>query len=223
MKNNQNMYQAFAEVLYYPGPDFGKKVNMLFGLLNQSNDPATEPFRDFACWAAATSEQQQQELFTRSFDVQAITTLDIGFVLFGDDYKRGELLVNLHRELREHGIDARGQLADNLPNVVWLLGALPEGELATDLARKILLPALEKMISEFDPERIEKKTQIYQKHQKTIIEKDQENFAIYRKALMSLHGIISTDFGTIQPEIPAQSMDFLKAISSEVNLEPMNS
>jgi hypothetical protein len=33
-------------------------------------------------------------LFTRSFDVQAVTTLDLGYIVFGEDYKRGELLVN---------------------------------------------------------------------------------------------------------------------------------
>ena len=46
-----------------------------------------------------------QEVFTRSFDVQSITTLGVGYVMFGDDYKRGEMLVNLNRELRDAGID----------------------------------------------------------------------------------------------------------------------
>ena len=69
-----------------------------------------------------------QELHTRTFDVQALTTLGTGYVLFGDDYKRGALLSNLNREHNDAQNDCRGELADHLPNVLRLIPKLKDQE-----------------------------------------------------------------------------------------------
>ena len=57
-----------------------------------------------------------EEIYTRTFDVQAITTLDVGYVLFGDDYKRGELLVNLNNEHTKAGNDLRNGISWRSPS-----------------------------------------------------------------------------------------------------------
>ena len=111
-----------------------------------------------------------QELFTRSFDVQAIATLDLGYVLFGDDYKRGELLANLNREHVDAKNDCGTELADHLPNILRLMSVLQDEELIEDLAYAIVGPALLEMIGEFDSDRLEKKNESYRKHYKTLIE-----------------------------------------------------
>ena len=70
-----------------------------------------------------------QELHTRTFDVQSLTTLDIGYVLFGDDYKRGALLSNLNQEHSRAENDCRGELADHLPNLLRLIPKLKDQDL----------------------------------------------------------------------------------------------
>ena len=87
----------------------------------------------FTGFVSHASLVEQEELFTRSFDVQAVTTLDLGYVLFGDDYKRGALLVNLNREHREAGNPCHNELADHLPNVLRLLPKLQDAALRDEL------------------------------------------------------------------------------------------
>lgn len=177
-----------------------------------------------------------QELHTRTFDVQSITTLDIGYVLFGDDYKRGELLSNLNREHVNAGIDCRGELADHLSNVLRLIPRLQSEELRNELVREILVPSLMLMIREFDPNRIEKKNENYERHFKTLIEKAASGTAestIYLQPLEGLLKVLVKDF-PVQDTIEKlsewqknQSADFLGLVQKEMEIEtnanPVNS
>lgn len=220
MKTNRAVYKTIAEIFYYPDSEFRNKAGDVYQVLEREYRGAWDEYRPFADWALFTEELAQQELFTRTFDVQSITTMDLGYVLFGDDYKRGELLVNLHRELREHGIDARGQLADNLPNVLVLMSIMEDEKILEDLALKIVMPAIDKMVSEFNPQRIAKKNKVYKKHQKAILEKDEDYYKIYECALRALFEVLKEDFGTEIYQPPKQSQDFLKNINTEIELEP---
>ena len=97
--------------------------------------------------------------------------------MFGDDYKRGEMLVNLNRELRDHGINCGSELPDHLPNVLRLIARWRDRELAAEFVREILHPALEMMIAEFGQRRMEARNGLYQKHFKTLIVSSAERCA----------------------------------------------
>ena len=92
-----------------------------------------------------------EELYTRTFDIQAPCTLDVGYVLFGEDYKRGHFLVKMHELQNQYENDCGTELADHLPNILTLLEKMKETdpEQAEDLVKKIVLPALEKMLQRF--------------------------------------------------------------------------
>ena len=94
---------------------------------------------------------EMEELYTNTFDIHAICFLEVGYVLFGEDYKRGHLLVKLQELHREFGVDCGSELADHLPNLLTLLPRLNNArpEEAEALVGKIILPALEKMLQGF--------------------------------------------------------------------------
>jgi nitrate reductase assembly molybdenum cofactor insertion protein NarJ len=96
-------------------------------------------------------DPEKEDLYIRTFDIHAICFLEVGYVLFGEDYKRGHLLVKLHDVLREFGIDPRGELADHLPTLLELLPKLRavRPDEAEALAEKLIHPALEKMLQGF--------------------------------------------------------------------------
>jgi nitrate reductase assembly molybdenum cofactor insertion protein NarJ len=163
-----------------------------------------------------------QELFTRSFDVQAITTLDIGYVLFGDDYKRGEMLANLNREHIEAGVDCGTELADYLPNILRLMAAHEDEDLILDLAHEILAPALREMTGEFDPGRVEKRNVSYKKHYKTLIDNPDvhsEAVTLYQYALNSLYQVLKQDFSLVETIPLKLTSDFLASIGRENEIE----
>jgi len=160
-----------------------------------------------------------QEIFTRSFDVQAITTLSVGYIMFGDDYKRGEVLVNLNRELRDAGIDCGSELPDHLPNVLRLIARWQDRDLAEEFVRELLHPALERMIAEFGPRRVEEKDKLYRKHYKTLIASSAERGTMFRAPLAALLEVLKQDFGLSEWKPPEKENDFLGSIGRELEIE----
>ncbi len=91
----------------------------------------------------------QQEYYIRTFDVQAICFLDIGYVLFGEDYKRGVFLVNIKKEQLKAGNDCGSELPDHLPNILTLLPKMEDADLAEELIYSLLIPAIHELILKF--------------------------------------------------------------------------
>jgi len=159
------------------------------------------------------------EVFTRTFDVQAITTLDVGYVLFGDDYKRGELLVNLNREHREAGNDCNGELADNLSNLLPLLSKMQDHVIRNDLVEIIIIPGLKRIIKEFDAKNIRLKNKAYKKQYKTVLEQSEVYGKIFLVPLEVIYKIIEKDFGYVKPQSNDNKSTFTNSITTEIELD----
>jgi len=95
------------------------------------------------------SIKEQQEYYLKTFDVQAICYLDIGYVLFGEDYKRAQLLVNLQNEHKKAGIDCGSELGDHLPYVLTLLSQTSDPDFAEELGFIVTTPAVRFMLTKF--------------------------------------------------------------------------
>ena len=227
-------YSELAALFDFPGPGFADRGRLLAGALRENYPVAARHIERFL-EAAPGNTLHIQELHTRTFDVQALTTLDVGFILFGDDYKRGELLSNLTREHNEAGNDCARELADHLPNVLRLIPKLKDRDLRIELVEQILVPALMLMIREFDPERIEKKNANYRKHYKALIDHAPScDSTIYCHLLQALLHVLAEDFAVSQTmdrlsewSRRRQTMDFLRLVEREMRIErdanPVNS
>ena len=188
-------YELLAGLFIYPqNESYSKKINDIHEHLSATLPEAAEAMNPFIEFMADSTFQEMQELFLRSFDVQAITTLDIGFTLFGEDYKRGQLLVNLNKEHREVENNCETELSDHLPNVLRLLPKMKDETMRSEIATRLVIPALEKMIGEFDNKKIEKKDKIYKKHLKTIIEFSAEYRTVYQTLLNAVLIALKNDF-----------------------------
>jgi len=219
---HRTQYRLLAPLFEYPSEGYPDRVRDIRDYLDgRYADAATELGR-FIDLLPADDVQAMQELFTRSFDVQAATTLDIGYVLFGDDYKRGILLANLNREHRHAGVDTGTELADYIPNLLRLMAVIEDEEVLHDLAYAILGPALLEMIGEFSTERIQKRNKSYEKHYKTLIETPavaSEAVTLYQFALKSLYAVLKQDFALIETMPLQRSVDFLASVSTENEIE----
>jgi nitrate reductase molybdenum cofactor assembly chaperone len=215
-------YELLAPLFEYPSTGFPDRVLDIRDYLDARYADAAAELGRFIEFLPANDLEAMQELFTRSFDVQAATTLDIGYVLFGDDYKRGILLANLNREHRAANIDTGTELGDYIPNLLRLMAVIEDEEVLHDLAYAILGPALLEMIGEFSTERIEKRNEKYEKHYKTLIETPAvatEAVTLYQFALKSLYAVLRQDFALIA-SIPLQrSSEFLASVSRENRIE----
>ncbi|OGA70880.1 MAG: hypothetical protein A3G83_04220 [Betaproteobacteria bacterium RIFCSPLOWO2_12_FULL_68_20] len=231
---NYAHYSHVAELFDFPGPELAPRGRALLDFLSE-NYPAAAVEVEHFLDAIPEKTLDLQELHTRTFDVQSLTTLDIGYVLFGDDYKRGALLSNLNREHAQAENDCGRELADHLPNVLRLIPKLKDQNLLNDLVRQILVPALMLMIREFEPGRIEKKNANYRKHYKTLIDPAAGcDSTVYRLVLKAVLQVLAKDFQVTETMTKLsdwssrpQAVDFLRLVEKEMDIErdanPVNS
>lgn len=227
-------YCNLADLFDFPEHGFAARGRALAALLRENYPGAAVEVERFLA-AIPDRTVDLQELHTRTFDVQSLTTLDIGYVLFGDDYKRGALLSHLNQEHCRAENDCKGELADHLPNVLRLIPKLKDEALRDELVGDILVPALMLMIREFDAERIEKKNASYRKHYKALIDAAPgADSIIYRCALEAVMQVLAKDFQVAETigrlsewGSRRQTMDFLGLIQKEIDIErdanPVNS
>jgi nitrate reductase assembly molybdenum cofactor insertion protein NarJ len=100
-----------------------------------------------------TPMEFQQEYFVGTFDVQPLCCLDIGYILFGEDNRRGQFLANLKAEHRKAGNDYGTELPDNLTALLTLLPKLTDSLFAEELVVSLVIPAVNEIISGFRSDR----------------------------------------------------------------------
>ena len=133
-----NFYERLADLFEYPAADW--KVATYADL-----DPS-DSFTSFLNGVDHISLSELQELYTRTFDLNPVCALEIGYHLFGENYKRGEFLANLRQTEAPFDLGQDRQLPDYLPVLLRLIAKLQDEELRSALITKCLVPALEKMI-----------------------------------------------------------------------------
>lgn len=219
-------YEHLAKLFDYPRHDYARWVLACYNLLEEEYPEAAAGIGRFARALPTASEEltpealdEIQEIFTRTFDVQAVTTLGVGYVMFGDDYKRGEMLVNLSREMDATKVDYSDELPDHLPNVLRLMGRWEDRELAREFVEEILHPALARMVSEFDAGRSDQRDQLYQKHYRTLIASSEKRRAMFREPLLAVTDVIRKDFNLSEWQPPEEKSDFLHAVRRELEIE----
>jgi len=216
---NLNHYALLAGLYQYPDVGYPQKVGDIQDFVVNNYPEAGEDINTFVELLPAHDLNMMQELYIRSFDVQSVTTLDIGYVLFGDDYKRGELLANLNREHGQTDNDCGSELGDHLPNLLRLISKLDDRDLIVEMMEELIVPALKKMIGEFEPGRMKKKNELYEKHYKTLIETPAEGSLIYLNSLKVLDKVIRKDFSIVDKPEKRQTIDFLQSLDTEIEIE----
>lgn len=204
-------YHSLAQVFKYPTHDLSAAVVDCGAVIAEHYPDALPLFNAFAEWQANTTEHQVEEVYGKTFHIQAICYLDLGYVLFGEDYKRGEFLVHMKNEQANANNECGDELPDNLVNVLTLLPKIEDPELRNELAVRVLLPSLKKMLDEFKSARMELKTKVMRKKHKAILLEGMPNGNIYQHLLLVLQAMLQQDFAGIsypepKPElIPHQS------------------
>ncbi|MDP6417186.1 MAG: molecular chaperone TorD family protein [Gammaproteobacteria bacterium] len=143
---SQKIYETLASVFSYPTEDIFKQAGWLYDLSPISSPDgvsAVQPFHEFI---SANRPAEIEETFTRTFDLNPSCCLEVGWHLYGEDYQRGEFLVNMRQALEEEGIPESTELPDHLSHCLRLLTRLePEDEQA--FAQDFLQPAIAKIIN----------------------------------------------------------------------------
>jgi len=146
------IYTHIAQLFTYPNNDFCSVTSLLMTEFQQYGDQAVEEFVPVALHFTSNPISELQEYYIRTFDVNAACYLDIGYVLFGEESKRGQFLLNMKSEQLKAGNNCGTEFADHLPNVLNLLPKLTDLMFREELVVSMLLPALKHMLENFRTE-----------------------------------------------------------------------
>lgn len=146
MQRLTNIYDLAAGLLFYPGTDYGAQIERcrqeFAAVLPQAEDFLTA----FADAVGKLTPEEVEELFTRTFELNPLCALEVGWHLFGENYSRGEFLVQMRQALRQHDLAESTELPDHLGHVLSVLGRLKQAE-SSFFAEHYVLPALDKMLA----------------------------------------------------------------------------
>jgi nitrate reductase assembly molybdenum cofactor insertion protein NarJ len=114
----QQRLTVLAALLHYPTEGFRTLLDYAAG---ESDD--VRAFRDET---ANVSADGLQELYTTTFDLNPMATLEVGWHVWGEQYERGRFLAELRELEARHGIDSQTELPDHLTVLLPLLERLDE-------------------------------------------------------------------------------------------------
>lgn len=145
MDDPRLLYDALAGLLRYPGADFQQRLAECRALLVEQTE-ALALLEKFALGIQGCSTEDLEELFTQTFDLDPICSLEVGWHLYGENYSRGEFLVTMRQAMRQHRVEESTELPDHLTHVLAVLCRL-ESRQADRFTMDHVLPALEKMLA----------------------------------------------------------------------------
>ncbi len=168
-------YTEIAVLFTYPKKNVLKDATIIVKTILKNNYPSfSQKFDNFIEFVDSNTQNKLQEYYLKTFDIQASCCLDVGYVLFGEDYKRGEFLVNILNEQKKAENNCGTELADHLPNMLTLLPKINDKNLAQELAYSVIIPAVKEMLKNFI---------------------DKVN--VYKELLDTLLNVLETDFNNL--------------------------
>lgn len=146
---NLNHYSILAHMFRYPSEKMKDKIVPWEKIIYGYDPELILKLEPFISHITDKTVSLQQEYFISTFDVQPLCTLDIGYVLFGEDYRRGDFLVNMKKEHIKAGNDCGSELPDHLTNILSLIPLISDAVLVEELIYSLMIPALHEMIFRF--------------------------------------------------------------------------
>lgn len=162
---SKKIFDSLSKLIRYPSEDYHKllnefKINLLnlksendaeqaFRLSEDTIEKINENFELFYSSVINLCREELEELYTQTFDINPVSSLEIGWHLFGETYERGSFLVKMRETLRELAVEESADLPDHITHVLLALGRM-EKEEQTEFSEMFIVPALNKILDTFE-------------------------------------------------------------------------
>jgi len=214
---NLDHYAEISVLFDYPDESYYETITKVKSTIATRYKDALEELEKFEK-LIPKDIYQLQEIYTKSFEVQAVTSLEIGYLLYGDDYTRGDVMVGLSQEHAAVNNDCGEELSDHLANVLRLISKMENQDTIEELVKLMVAPAVENMMKEFTPSSMEQKDALYQKQYKTLIVPSVP-LAMFMHLIKAIYLVLDKDFELIQENKPFGDTSFFGFLSSELEVE----
>lgn len=144
MEKEREKYKLFAMLLEYPSQEL---MDFIKSLKEFHDSLFPKTLIKFIDKVRQTTLNKLEEIYTITFDLQAICYPYAGYQLFGEDYKRGEFMTKLKEEYRASGfVPPEHELPDHIGVIFQYLSHCPDNEV---LKVECLIPVFEKFLDSF--------------------------------------------------------------------------
>jgi nitrate reductase molybdenum cofactor assembly chaperone len=143
------LYDLLGSLVAYPDEDYHEKVRHCVNLLKEEHPGNVEGILPFVSEVDKMAVTDLEEFYTRTFDINPVSALEVGWHIYGEQYERGAFLVRMRELSRTLGVKESTELPDHLTHVLPLVGRM-EQEDADMFVATYLLPGLKKMLAGFD-------------------------------------------------------------------------
>lgn len=141
----QRVLELYASLVDYPTPGLCQAAEECAALVSQASAGAAAALRDYAAFARGTNLGRLEEIYTGAFELDAMYYPYVGYHLFGETYKRSLFLLGLKERYAAFGFTHGSELADHVAVMLRFCARCPDADVAGEIVREALLPALGKM------------------------------------------------------------------------------
>ncbi len=138
------LFELYSAILDYPDSQLSERVDEAIVLLSSLHGKAAALLTEFQTFLAKTPIGTMEEIYSRTFDLQAVCFPYVGFHLFGEDHRRALFMAGLKGDYRANQFSCGNELPDHLRVMLrFLAGDSHEGR--DELIDLCVIPALKKM------------------------------------------------------------------------------
>lgn len=137
-------WEQLAALIRYPGDETASAIAVAVERLVLQDGVLAAALEPFARFIRETPETDLEEFYTRTFDINPLCCLEVGWQVHGDTYDRGAFLVKMRGLLRDHDLSEGTELPDHLGAILPLIPLLDEAE-SRELRDVFILPAVIRM------------------------------------------------------------------------------
>ncbi len=146
-----SIFELFAHILDYPEEHPCRAVEGCISALGREGAEAAALLGSFQAAVESMDLGELQETYTGAFDMVPDFSLNLGYQLFGDDWRRSTLMSELSERYRGRGLKTGNELPDHLCLILRFL-AIEEGSERERLMNECLVPALTRLSNGIDRE-----------------------------------------------------------------------
>ncbi len=142
------IFELFAQILDYPDQRPDCAVEECISALGPEDGDVAALLGRFRTSQTSMDIGQLQELYTGTFDMLPDCSLNLGYQLFGDDWRRSTFLADLAGRYRAYGVPAGKELPDHLGLILRYLAKRGDESERAQLSGECLVPALARLLKE---------------------------------------------------------------------------
>ena len=119
------MHEAEVVALAYRYPGTGSLERLTDAVTSLPHGAPRRSLERFISAVGSLELGEWEELHTGTLDLSPQFVPYVGYVTWGEDYRRGKFMADLKRDMVRHDIDLSGELPDHIEPVLRYLGRVP--------------------------------------------------------------------------------------------------